>query len=455
MKRTIPLISLAGFAALLIFLSDYSDTSAGLVGEKNRVLFYFVSVQGSSLLAAIALRLIEKPNTTLLGRVGVVALCSSHIISYFDFFFRPPEQLQLLIGPLCGIGIVLVGHYHFTQLQFFKNSRSKLVMVCAVAGLIKIPMLCLSGIGLMIGMSLLTVIAVLAPVIGYSSNSSEEAIQLNVLFDRCWILVTGLLISLSVSSMGWTSVFVGQSDLSSFGWGAKLGLAFGFSLGALAVWAILRVFSQRVGNLGEIAAILTVAFSVCAWFALVWQGGLLLLGSQTEFTAQLVYNVFTGFAQSVFFLFLLKKLSEVSGSYNRLTYSSLVCVVVGCYTLMIALQYVFGIAVSSAIDLIIKVLFIVVAGIYLIAHNQGPSLYEQANEIFNERIDLFALHFGLTSRESQIAAHMLRGYSTPRIAEIEFLSAGTVKTHIHHIFAKTGVHSRDEIIGLFDSTKSR
>jgi DNA-binding NarL/FixJ family response regulator len=57
-----------------------------------------------------------------------------------------------------------------------------------------------------------------------------------------------------------------------------------------------------------------------------------------------------------------------------------------------------------------------------------------------------ALPDGLTSREGEILLLITRGLSNPQIADSLYLSRHTVKTHINHIFSKTGSRSRDEVI---------
>lgn len=64
-------------------------------------------------------------------------------------------------------------------------------------------------------------------------------------------------------------------------------------------------------------------------------------------------------------------------------------------------------------------------------------------------LDIAARH-GLTSREQDILLLLLsQGHSAARIGELLYISAATVQTHTKHIYAKLGVHSRQEIIDLF------
>jgi DNA-binding NarL/FixJ family response regulator len=54
--------------------------------------------------------------------------------------------------------------------------------------------------------------------------------------------------------------------------------------------------------------------------------------------------------------------------------------------------------------------------------------------------------FGLTVRESEIAAFLAEGLSNHEIAEAVFISEHTVKSHLKSIFEKTGVASRIQAV---------
>ncbi|HET7017571.1 MAG TPA: response regulator transcription factor, partial [Streptosporangiaceae bacterium] len=53
----------------------------------------------------------------------------------------------------------------------------------------------------------------------------------------------------------------------------------------------------------------------------------------------------------------------------------------------------------------------------------------------------------LTPREAEVLAHIAAGLSNAEIASTLFVSEATVKTHINHIFAKTGLRDRAQLVG--------
>lgn len=67
----------------------------------------------------------------------------------------------------------------------------------------------------------------------------------------------------------------------------------------------------------------------------------------------------------------------------------------------------------------------------------------------------FAVRYGLTPREADVCAYLVRGRSLPFIAERLYVTAGTVKTHVMHIYRKAGVASKQELIDLYEAGPAR
>lgn len=71
----------------------------------------------------------------------------------------------------------------------------------------------------------------------------------------------------------------------------------------------------------------------------------------------------------------------------------------------------------------------------------------------NEAVDL-QNRFGLTERETDVAALLLEGRSRPFIRDELVVSINTVSTHVRSIFAKCGVHSQQELMVLARNARS-
>jgi DNA-binding CsgD family transcriptional regulator/predicted MFS family arabinose efflux permease len=61
--------------------------------------------------------------------------------------------------------------------------------------------------------------------------------------------------------------------------------------------------------------------------------------------------------------------------------------------------------------------------------------------------------FNMTSREFEVAKLLAKGRSLPFIQENLYIASGTAKTHLRHIYQKTGVHNRQEFLDFIDHNR--
>ena len=58
--------------------------------------------------------------------------------------------------------------------------------------------------------------------------------------------------------------------------------------------------------------------------------------------------------------------------------------------------------------------------------------------------------YGLTTRETEVMGLLMKGRNEPFISEALFISPSTTHSHVSHIYAKIGVHSRQELLSVID-----
>ena len=65
-------------------------------------------------------------------------------------------------------------------------------------------------------------------------------------------------------------------------------------------------------------------------------------------------------------------------------------------------------------------------------------------------MQLWQARYGFTAREFELFDLLVQGMTTTQIAASLFISEGTVKAHVQHIYRKADVHSREELVGRFE-----
>lgn len=80
--------------------------------------------------------------------------------------------------------------------------------------------------------------------------------------------------------------------------------------------------------------------------------------------------------------------------------------------------------------------------------DEGEEPLEDVVEGIARQSAQVARAYALSDREEEILTHLACGKTAKTIAADTFISYNTVKTHISHIYQKTGVHTREELVSL-------
>lgn len=74
---------------------------------------------------------------------------------------------------------------------------------------------------------------------------------------------------------------------------------------------------------------------------------------------------------------------------------------------------------------------------------------------WRRRCEKMGRDYSLTRRETEILELLVRGRSINYIKDQFVVSTSTVKTHVYNIYCKIGVHSRQDLIDLFEKSRER
>lgn len=104
---------------------------------------------------------------------------------------------------------------------------------------------------------------------------------------------------------------------------------------------------------------------------------------------------------------------------------------------------------SSFVCLLTLVGFFAFSGIWV------NTLGRTANTSRESAIEDIAQKAGLAKRETEVAALLLEGRSLRIVQQELFISEGTARTHAKRIYAKLGIHSKQELIDYFKKSLSQ
>lgn len=104
-----------------------------------------------------------------------------------------------------------------------------------------------------------------------------------------------------------------------------------------------------------------------------------------------------------------------------------------------------------------NILFLILAGflikytIVVLGSGEKNLLGPLSSEVARPRtaMEMFSQNHNLTERETEILAQLLVGRSQQEICDELTIALGTVKTHIHNVYQKTGVAKRSQLMARY------
>ena len=163
-------------------------------------------------------------------------------------------------------------------------------------------------------------------------------------------------------------------------------------------------------------------------------------------------NVIFGFCMATCALVLLSKFSSDSLPSSAVISGTALS---AAFILFAALASMYiwplmGDSFAQSVSVTLRIIFLTVVVIVLFRTKASSSSTE--DDARKNELKAIGARYGLSEREMEVLPFLLERRSATYISEKLFISSNTVKTHTRHIYEKTGIHTREELIALFPNS---
>ena len=212
--------------------------------------------------------------------------------------------------------------------------------------------------------------------------------------------------------------------------------------------AVLFLFLSRwkqgrlVDDAFVVVPVLATAGVMVSWFLGAWEQGF----------GQVASNIPLGFLQASVVTLLIAGFSkEVRNGLASAFVSGLCCAALAILFLGFFVVWpLLGDRIASGVSLSFEAVYLAAVAVRLAvrSHVSATAPLPSAEKNADERCLALASRYGLSKRELETLVYLAQGRSAPYIADEQFLSVNTVRTHIKRIYAKMDVHSKEELLDL-------
>jgi DNA-binding CsgD family transcriptional regulator len=457
---SVQVISLGAYAGVLLFLIDGAAQFSSLLDSPTSTLYVFVSGLCAVICCGLAFAIRGALSATVVFRFIGVKAGAMAVLGFAGFLVAVGLRLPIIVSILCivafGVGFGALGIGKCLQLGGMQDYR--LVRAAAWAGilasLIKVLLLLLPSGWLGLGFIILLLVSSLVPDtinIAKPASVSKDSTVVEMakgMFERNWVFFAGLAISVALGALTWRGAVLSDvrfmPDLNG-----QLGEAAGFLLAPLPLLLLSRDrYLKRLRSLTPIIPLFCIATILLTWVIGVWEEGLNIFVGYGVEVSGFFASVPVGFSVAAITILLVRRFAEEARSGLSPVF------IIGLFTALIAaffltymaLQFMLTWESSRVLDLILKILYLVVAAVYMVTLTQRKA--REAAPLPDQQIEKARERFALTRRETEILSLLAQGRSAPYIAEVEFIALNTVKTYIKRLYTKVGVHGREELLDI-------
>ncbi len=452
--------ALGAFSGLLLFVSNGGLPISALIDRSSLWLLVLSALSASTCFGLFfAVRGFKRSGHNPFSPYTAVGLNLGGLLLIIVVQVITLPKVFGVIGCVgLGAGLVITGirwGMYLSRLQ-----EADIIRTTVIAGLIgsiaRILLLLLPTSLLMSGIMVLLLAASLPPM-----RDSVPTLKMTIventnhlargLVERNWVLFFGLILCLSVKALTWKAVLFNSPPMSVSGISIVWGNAVGAVLGS--IWLLLlgrKGSPSHLSRFAPYAPFFCVFSVILVWILGVWDQGFYLFGPLDNGKSLFICNLPTGLASTLLTTLLVIRLCAEtnSGRFGRFVFGLLASAVSGFFLLLVIIQAIMPLEAIAVYEVSSRFLYFLIAVFHMIVLTQNST---QKEPFQNEQIQHFCDINKLSKREKDIFIYLLQGRSAPYIAESEYISLNTVRTHMKRIYSKTGVHKREELLDLINA----
>jgi DNA-binding CsgD family transcriptional regulator len=461
-KGVLQVLSLGAYLGLFLFLVDGAAQFSSLLGEDIEIPFVFVSGFCGIICCGLVSIVRSALSVTVLNCLGLKAgalAFSGYLLCLVASNMQLPVILCAAFSAAFGYGFGMLGIGRCLVLSDLKSYRAVRYMALAglIASTLRALLLVLPFLPLSVLVGLLILLSSVMPLrieprkrSEIAPNTTETA---RMMFSHNWVFLAGLFLSTAIGTTVWRDAIAGSTVYQAGRLFGQLGVSLGMLVAsAVLLWLYGRKLLDKLKVLTPVVPIAGIALSLLNWFIGVWQEGPSIFGGYSSSTGSFLGNILTGFSiMIIIIVFIAHLLKTPTRSLSPiLTFGILSILCAAFFLLYTSLQITLTLESSRTIDLLLKAIYLVVAVFYLA--NLAFSKKQGADSLTGRKLDKTVARFSLSKREAEVLQLLTQGHSVPYISETLFISLNTIRTHIKRIYAKVGVHTREELLDVVYGT---
>ena len=428
--------------ASMLYIGFDQSTTAG--AESSFDSWYWASIPIATLLAVLATvfsRLFERNGFRVdISFVVLFVNATSFVIEVGFVPFSPETETVFSLLTGCSIAaLVLLWGFAFASLD--KRTAGKNVAVTALASVFLSLVLLLASAALDVSLDVLKTIAralsalfLVAGLVRFSNIHRERQVQSGTALIRFY--ASRVLIGVGIGVLGGTNVGPISPTM--------------VVVAAVAVFSFMLFCIRAKDNLYGFLPVMPLVLAGLLFLPFFDEGSRAL----SKIASTVIWLVWI-FLSS----FQLSGLKETFGlSETRLCFSEKAVVLTGWLVGMVAAGPLVACAGVDSLALLVvyaALLFATFSSFRTVYNAKEDEHAEQLIRAREERFDTIyngiADTYGLTKREREVMELLAQGYTRTHIGKTLFVSDGTARSHIAHVYRKLDIHKKDDLLKLVQS----